>query len=276
MPWPAWGAWGEWTDFKIEELWYDKDQVKVKDNLNLCQILHRGQPMLLIIQNDPEVPPGNINAAIRELQVQYRVAHPYNNEALPPVDEISAAIVLGGAMSVHDTAKHPFLAGVKEYIRECVQKETPFLGVCLGGQLLADILGGRVTTNSPYGEKGSLPVCLTAAGEEDPLFAGIPREFISFQWHNDSFEIPAGGTHLAFSAACPGQAFRFGTCAWGTQFHPEVERPIVDCWARWTEETAPATERFLADFARTEQAYLEVSRRLVGNLVRLAGLAEKV
>ena len=227
--------------------------------------------MLLIIQNDPEVPPGNFDDIIRGLNIPCRIVHPYNSEALPPVKEISAAIVLGGAMGVHDTAKHPFLVGVKAFIRECVQRETAFLGVCLGGQLLAETLGGRVTANSPYGEKGTLCVTLTAAGEEDPLFAGIPREFISFQWHNDSFEIPAGGTLLATSAACTGQAFRFGACAWGTQFHPEVDRAIVGCWARWTEETAPHADRFLADFVLKEQTYLEVSHRLLGNFLKLAG-----
>jgi len=232
--------------------------------------------MLLIIQNDPEVPPGNFAAAIRESQVPCLTVHPYGGEALPPVRKITAAIVLGGAMGVLDTEKHPFLIGVKAFIRKCIQTETPFLGVCLGGQLMADILGGRVIANSPHGEKGTLGVTLTAAGENDPLFAGIPRDFISFQWHNDSFEIPAGGTHLAYSAACPGQAFRFGRSAWGTQFHPEVDRPIVDCWARWTEETAPAAEQILADFARTEQIYLQVSRQLLGNFLRIAGFTMRV
>jgi GMP synthase-like glutamine amidotransferase len=230
--------------------------------------------MLLIIQNDPEVPPGNFNEIIGELNIPCSIAHPYNGEALPLIRDISAAIVLGGAMGVHDTAKHPFLVGVKAFIRECVRSETPFMGVCLGGQLLSDVLGGRVTADSPYGEKGSLPVYLTAHAEEDPLFAGIPHEFISFQWHNDSFEIPTGGTPLAFSAACPGQAFRFGPCAWGTQFHPEVDRLIVDCWARWPFETAPAADQFLADFVRTEETYLDVSRRLLGNFLRLAGLTQ--
>jgi GMP synthase (glutamine-hydrolysing) len=114
-------------------------------------------------------------------------------------------------------------------------------------------------------------VTLTTEGGEDPLFTGIPRDFISFQWRNDSFEIPAGGIHLALSAGCPFQAFRFGPCAWGTQFHPEVDRPIVDNWARLGEETAPRAKQFLADFVRTEQAYLEVSNRLLGNFFRLAG-----
>ncbi len=229
--------------------------------------------MLLIIQNDPEVPPGNFNETIASAGVPCRIAHPYRGEALPAVDEIAAVIVLGGAMGVHDTAKHPFLAGIKAYIRKCVETETPFLGICLGGQLLADVMGGRVIAGSPYGEKGTLPVTLTATGEKDPLFAGIPREFISFQWHNDSFDVPADGTLLASSAACPSQAFRLGRCAWGTQFHPEVNRAIVDCWARWTDETAPRAAGFMADFIRAEERHLEISRRLLGNFLRLANLS---
>ncbi|HEX9023792.1 MAG TPA: type 1 glutamine amidotransferase [Geobacteraceae bacterium] len=228
--------------------------------------------MLLIIQNDPEVPPGNFNDAIANMDVPCRTVHPYSGEAFPPVAEIGAAIVLGGAMGVHDTTKHPFLAGLKTFILACVETETPFLGVCLGGQLLADVLGGRVISGSPHGEKGTLPVTLTAAGEQDPLFAGIPRQFISFQWHNDSFEVPAGAVHLASSNVCPGQAFRFGRCAWGTQFHPEVDRAIVDCWARWTEETAPRADEFLTAFSLAEQTYLETSRRLLGNFLRSANL----
>jgi GMP synthase (glutamine-hydrolysing) len=229
--------------------------------------------MLIIVQNDPEVPPGNFLDIIRELNVPCRTIHPYAGERLPFPEGVAAAIVLGGAMGVHDADRHPFLVPLKEFIRACVARQVPFLGVCLGGQLLADVLGGRVTTGSPCAEKGTLAVTLTAAGEEDPLFAGISREFVSFQWHNDSFEIPPGGKHLATSPACLGQAFRFGANAWGTQFHPEVDRAIVDCWARWTEETAPRAEEFLASFVRSEQPYLEVARRLLGNFLRLAGLA---
>ncbi len=228
--------------------------------------------MLLIIQNDPEVPPGTFNDTIASIGVPCRIAHPYSGEVLPPVHEIAAAIVLGGAMGVHDTDRHPFLAELKAFISSCVETETPFLGICLGGQLLADVLGGRVIAGSPYGEKGTLPVTLTADGEKDPLFAGISHEFLSFQWHNDSFEVPAGGIHLASSVACPGQAFRFGHRAWGTQFHPEVNRAIVDCWARWTKETAHNVDVFLDCFSRSEQTYLETSRRLLGNFLRSANL----
>jgi len=130
--------------------------------------------MLLIIQNDPEVPPGNFNEIIGELNISCSIAHPYNGEALPLVRDISAGIVLGGAMGVHDTAKHPFLVGVKAFIGECVRSETPFLGVCLGGQLLSDVLGGRVIADSPYGEKGSLPVSLTSHGRKIRSLPAFP------------------------------------------------------------------------------------------------------
>lgn len=227
--------------------------------------------MLLIIQNDRDVPAGNFDSLLTDLDIPRRIIHPYAGDAIPKDREVSASIVLGGAMGVHDTATHPFLAEVRRFIAGCVSGETPFLGICLGGQLLADLLGGRVTPNSSCGEKGTSKVILTCEGKADPLFAGIPHEFVTFQWHNDSFEIPSEATLLASSACCPGQAFRFGTCAWGTQFHPEVDRSIVDCWARWTDETAPRAEEFLASFIRSERDYLEVSRRLLINFLRISG-----
>ncbi|MCM2358721.1 MAG: type 1 glutamine amidotransferase [Geobacteraceae bacterium] len=228
--------------------------------------------MLVIVQNDPEVPIGAFNDYLAEAGVPFTVSRPYGGEALPPLGEVSAVIILGGAMGVHDTEKHPFLVPLKRFIVDCVQREVPFLGICLGGQLLADALGGRVISNSPHGEKGTLTVTLDAAGEADPLFAGIGREFVTFQWHNDSFETPTSGIPLASSAACPNQAFRCGRCAWGTQFHPEVDRAIVDAWSRWTKVTAPLAEQFLADFIGSEEAYRSASRRMLGNFLRIARL----
>ncbi|RJP92233.1 MAG: type 1 glutamine amidotransferase [Desulfobacteraceae bacterium] len=227
--------------------------------------------MLTIIQNDPGVPLGTYADYLLEEKVVYRTFHPYAGEALPPMAEVGAAIVLGGEMGVHDTDKHPFLSGVEGFIRGVVDREVPFLGICLGGQLLADVLGARVTSDSPYGEKGTLPVILTGAGEADPLFAGLDRQFVSFQWHNDSFEVPSGAVHLATSPACPNQAFRVGARAYGIQFHPEVNRQLV---ADWSSSPPPAalTNAFLAGFDGLASDYFSASRRLLVNFLRIARL----
>lgn len=228
--------------------------------------------MLHIIQNDPEVPPGTYGDCIESKKIEFRLVRPYAGEPLPPLDQVSAAIVLGGAMGVHDLAKHPFLADLKRFIRETVDKKTPFLGICLGGQLLADVLGARVTAGSPCGEKGTLEVQLTEAGGHDPLFSGIAQSFITFQWHNDSFEIPEGGTLLASSPACPNQAFRFGENAYGIQFHPEVDRAIVELWAKWADETAARLESYLREFDLASPLYEKASRKILANFLAIAKL----
>ena len=227
--------------------------------------------MLTVIQNDPEVPLGAFAGYLAEAGTPFTIVRPYAGEALPQAGDVSAVIVLGGAMGVHDAARHPFLDELKAFIRACAARNVPFLGICLGGQLLAAALGGDVTSDA-CGEKGTLTVRLTTEGEEDLLFAGIPEEFVTFQWHNDCFAPPGGARLLATSPACPGQAFRFGFNAYGLQFHPEVDQAIVDCWARWSEETAPAVDEYLAAFAAREELYRAASRRMLRNFITLAGL----
>ena len=94
---------------------------------------------------------------------------------LPPVAELPAAIILGGAMGVHDSDRHPFLTEVKGFVRECATSAVPLLGICLGGQLLAELLGGRVH-RLRNGEHGCCRVRLTAAGVGDPP-AEVAREW---------------------------------------------------------------------------------------------------
>lgn len=228
--------------------------------------------MLVIVQNDAEVPCGAYGDYLREWGIPFRVVHPYAGEKLPPPEELSAAIVLGGAMGAHDTDRHPFLVPLKSWIGGMVSREIPFFGICLGGQLLADVLGARVLSPSPFGEKGTLPVSLSGDGVVDPLFAGVSREFVTFQWHNDVFDVPGGALRLAFSGACPNQAFRFGTSAWGTQFHPEMTEELVDLWARWSPETACRVDGFLAEFRREEERYRSAARKILANFLSCSKL----
>ena len=227
--------------------------------------------MLHIIQNDPQVPPGNIAENLAAAGIMYVVHHPYTGDPLPEVRDVSALIVMGGAMGAGDDDRHPFLRDLKIFIKTVVEAGIPYLGVCLGGQLLAAALGARVASNR-WEELGSLPVTLTGAGREDLLFSGLPAEIDTFQWHHDSFDIPAGGVLLASSPACPHQAFRVGDCAWGTQFHPEVTESIIRDWCAWDSATAARLDDLLDDFRRVESGYRTIARQMLTNFLAAARL----
>ncbi|MEI6305526.1 MAG: type 1 glutamine amidotransferase [Deltaproteobacteria bacterium] len=219
--------------------------------------------MLYIIQNDPEVPPGNIEDF---LPIPYVISHPYNGEPLPIIEHISALIVLGGAMGANDDERHPFLTGLKCLIRDIISARLPFLGICLGGQLLAAAIGSRVVANR-WGETGTMKVCLTEDGKADPLFRGIPPEFMTFQWHNDSFDLPAESVLLAYSSTCQNQAFRVGDSAWGLQFHPEVTERIIRDWCAWDSSRSLTTEQIVGGFKAEAENCHTASKRLIRNFL---------
>lgn len=226
--------------------------------------------MICVVQNDPEVPMGLLADLLRDRTMRngrsFRIVRVYEGEPIPENGEIRGAVVLGGQMSVADTRPYPFLIGVKDWIRRLVDAAVPFLGICLGGQLLAEAYGGRVILQSERGEKGCHDVSLTDAGRSDPLFSGMTGTFPSFQWHNDAFDLPDGAIHLAASPVCPFQAFRIGDSAYGVQFHPEATPPIV---ADWSRNEADA-DRHRAAFAEAEACYRDASRRFLSNFLRRA------
>lgn len=226
--------------------------------------------MLHIIQNDPEVPPGNL---VEGLTIPYVVHHPYRGDLIPAVGDMAALLVLGGAMGALDDGKYPFLADVKARIRDVVAADVPYLGICLGGQLLAAALGAPVVSRR-WEELGMLDVSLTREGRGDRLFEGIPETFRTFQWHNDSFDIPDGGTVLAYSDACPHQAFRVGS-AWGVQFHPEVTERIIRSWCAWSHKTSLRTEELRAAFSREAAVYNATSRQILHNFLLAANLLKR-
>jgi GMP synthase-like glutamine amidotransferase len=151
-------------------------------------------------------------------------------DPIPSLDEMDALLVFGGPMNVDQHDRFPWLGPETDAIRDAALGGLPVFGVCLGAQLLARALGAKVTKN-PVPEVGLLPVELTAAGATDPLFAGWPRQVSVVQWHSDTFALPAGATLLATSPVCRHQAFRYGSRAYGLQFHPEVTADMVAEWA---------------------------------------------
>ncbi|MHC1697675.1 MAG: type 1 glutamine amidotransferase [Geobacteraceae bacterium] len=226
--------------------------------------------MLTLIQNDQDVPSGNFLDWLREYDLPTRIVRPFSGEDLPSLTDSSALIVLGGAMGVHDSSRYPHLLTVRSYMQQAAQRNVPLLGICLGGQLLADVLGAPVHSQR-NGEMGLHSVEVLGPGCSDPLFYEIPENFTTFQWHNDSFEIPVGAVCLASSANCAHQAFRYGLSQYGLQFHPEVTRSIISSWIE-SSDSADDPSWILDDFICKEEEYTAVSRKLLENFLRIAHL----
>jgi len=151
-------------------------------------------------------------------------------EVLPSLDRYQGLIVMGGTMNALDDDHFPYLPQVVQILRGAFQRGLPTLGVCLGGQLLARTLGARVYRKDRP-EVGYYPVGLTEAGRADPLFQNLRSQPITFQWHEDAFELPAGATVLADSPRDSLQAFRMGASV-GLQFHPEVSLETLAIWVK--------------------------------------------
>lgn len=148
----------------------------------------------------------------------------------PPRDpeRYDAVMAFGGAMNVHEVDGHPWLTDEQRALARVVEHGVPVLGVCLGGQLLASVTGGRVT-RAPEPEIGWYEVEATPEAADDPIFGELPERFTAYQWHSYQFSLPPDATPLATSAVCL-QAYRVGDAAWGTQFHAEVTREICESW----------------------------------------------
>lgn len=146
---------------------------------------------------------------------------------LPDVAGAAGLIFMGGPMSANDDLA--YLRQEQEMIRQAVQRGQPVLGVCLGSQLIARSLGAKVYRNSKK-EIGWFDIELTEAGRQDPVLSGLDGRETVFQWHGETFDLPAGAVWLAFSDACRHQAFRVGSNVYGLQFHLEVTPQIIADW----------------------------------------------
>ncbi|MFQ5848594.1 MAG: type 1 glutamine amidotransferase [Candidatus Methylomirabilales bacterium] len=166
----------------------------------------------------------------RDEGIAIEVVALHRGDPLPPPHQYQGVISLGGPMNVYEEGAYPFLKMEDRFIRQALCEDVPFLGICLGGQLLAKAVGGLVMRNDGK-EIGWHPITLDQMAQRDPLLAGLPERFTVFQWHGDSFHPPIGAVQLASSQACRNQAFRFGGIAYAFQFHLEVTPLMIGEWS---------------------------------------------
>jgi GMP synthase-like glutamine amidotransferase len=165
--------------------------------------------------------------------------HWYRGDATPDPAGIDLLVIMGGGMNIYEHGKHPWLVPEKGLIAEVIGQGKPVLGICLGAQLIADVMGGKVHKN-PKLEIGWFPVEFLEAVHRHPFFAHFPEGVMTLHWHEDTFDLPAGATLLAKSEACAHQAFVCKEKVVGLQFHAEVRPEDVRVFVKG--ETGPLPE----------------------------------
>jgi GMP synthase-like glutamine amidotransferase len=157
----------------------------------------------------------------------------YAGEPLPTLDRFDLLVILGGPMSVHDEAEHVWLKAEKWFIRQVLEAKKPTLGICLGAQLLAEVLGGTITKNR-HKEIGWFPITLSEAFADVEPGRSLPRQAEAFHWHGETFTLPKGAMRIASSVACENQGFIHSGNIIALQFHLEMtllgaEELILHC-----------------------------------------------
>jgi GMP synthase-like glutamine amidotransferase len=150
----------------------------------------------------------------------------YKNYNLPDIKEIDWLVIMGGPMSVNEEVKYPWLINEKRFIKEAIDNGKVVIGICLGAQLIADVLGAKVYKNT-YKEIGWFPVHFTGPARKHTLFSPLPEEIMVFHWHGETFEIPDGAIHIAKSEGCINQAFIFNNKVLAFQFHFEMTEDAI-------------------------------------------------
>ena len=172
--------------------------------------------------------------------------HWYRGDASPDTGGIDFLVIMGGGMNINEHRNHPWLVPEKALIAEVIAQGKPVLGVCLGSQLIADVMGGKVYQNPEF-EIGWLPIRTLETARRHPLFAHFPPEFTALHWHGDTFDLPPGATLLASTEACRNQAFVCHGNVVGLQFHIEVRPEDVRSFVQG--ETSPLPEgRYVQSF----------------------------
>jgi GMP synthase (glutamine-hydrolysing) len=235
---------------------------------------------LLIIQNITREGPGLLAGVLNTEGVAFDIVDLNKGEALPEIDGYTALVVLGGPDSANDdNAK---MTGELAYIKQALDRNKPYLGICLGLQTLVKAAGGKVVPGevkevgfiNPDGNQHT--VVTTGAGKADPLLANLPEELDVFQLHGETVELTPSMTLLAAGKFCKNQIVKVADKAYGIQSHFELTPAMLAVWAAEDPDLVPiGTDKLQADFAGIQQAYANIGETLLRNFLEIAGLTSK-
>jgi GMP synthase-like glutamine amidotransferase len=238
--------------------------------------------VVLFIQHIDIEGPGTIADFLEDNAIPYVVVDLSQGDKVPKLEkDFHSVVCLGGPMNVYEEEKYRFLKEEDFLLKRIADEGVPFLGICLGAQLIAKATGARVIKN-PEKEIGWYKIVLNENGLKDDLFKDLPEVFKVFQWHGDTFGIPHGGKRLAFSELCQNQALKYGRNICGIQFHVEVTKEMIARWADVYKNELDSLEglvsdrqKMLDDYAALEKDYMRQAEQFYVNFFTTAGLLKK-
>lgn len=223
--------------------------------------------MVLIIKHAITEGPGIIKEFFKRQGEEMLIVELGIGDKFPEIfSGVEAVISLGGPMNVYDEETYPFLKDEDTFVKKIMNRGMPFLGICLGSQILAKAAGAGIKKAS-FKEVGWDSVRLTPEGLKDPLFSGCPEKLEVFQWHEDKFDLPEQGMLLVESGSCP-QALRIGKNAYGLQFHFEVTPNMIKSWLE-NEHDVYDTEKILQETADKQGRYYVQAYKILSNFYRI-------
>lgn len=219
------------------------------------------------LQHVPFEDPGYIKEWADHTDHHLTGTHLYKEEELPSPDELDALIVMGGPMGVGDEGSYSWLRPEKKLIKHCIQEKKKVLGICLGAQLIADVLGADITTMSQK-EMGWFPLHWSKESGDHPLLNFLPARQTVLHWHGDMFDIPDGALPLASSACCPNQGFVIDNLVLGLQFHLEMTPDGLESLVANAGAELSAQSRFIQKAPKMlEVSHFKSSNRTMATLL---------
>ncbi|GGO05312.1 aminotransferase [Microbispora rosea subsp. aerata] len=188
-------------------------------------------PRVLAVQNGADGGPGRFGEWLDAAGVAVDVVTAFDGSALPARLGHDGLLVLGGGYLPDDDDKAPWLPATRALVAQALARSVPFFGICLGGQMLASVGGGKVQGDAGAPEHGSTSITMRVEAADDVIFGGLPAAVPAIENHVDAITaLPPGAVWLAETERCPYQAFRLGDHAWGVQFHPEAGPERIRQW----------------------------------------------